>query len=108
MPGPGTPQASSSTTAPLLTVLLLASSLAHSHACTVFEFQNDGFASNALYLMRAIPIFYGQNGTLFLDNRAFPYACSADGGFHDFFKYDEHLVPWWVPGAAPVLHACST
>jgi hypothetical protein len=48
--------------------------------------------------MRAIPIFYGQNGTLFLDNSAFPYACSADGGFHEFFKYDEHLVPWWVAG----------
>jgi hypothetical protein len=63
-------------------------------ACTVVELQNDGFATNALYLMHAIPIFHGQNGTLYLDNTDLPYACSPDGGFHDFFKYEEYLVPW--------------
>ena len=134
-------------------LLLLATTC---QACTIFQFQNDGFASNALYLLRAIPIFYGQNGagtsacipcavqhaaghamlcclshvracaqpdmtlasashmevdcrrvmtelgstlptcagTLYLDNTDFPYACGEDGGFHDFFKDDEHLVPW--------------
>lgn len=75
-------------------LLLVLISIPAGQGCTVVELQNDGFATNMLYLMHAIPIFYQQNGTLYIDNTNFPYNCAQDGGFHDFFKYDEHLVPW--------------
>lgn len=78
----------------LAAVLLLFNNITAGRACTIVELQNDGFATNMLYLVHAIPIFYQQNGTLYIDNTNFPYNCAQDGGFHDFFKYDEHLVPW--------------
>ena len=75
-------------------LLLLLISIPAGQGCTVVELQNEGFATNMLYLMHAIPIFYQQNGTLYIDNTNFPYTCAQDGGFHEFFRYDEHLVPW--------------
>ena len=65
-----------------------------SAACTVLELQADGFATNAMYLMHAIPIFLNQNGTLFIDSTAFPYTCDDDGSIMDFFKDEELFVPW--------------
>ncbi|CAL8466399.1 g5935 [Coccomyxa elongata] len=56
--------------------------------------------------MHAIPIFYQQNGTLYIDNTNFPYNCAPDGGFHDFFKYDEHLVPWSAAKEAAAGDRC--
>jgi hypothetical protein len=95
-------------------LLLVLISIPAGQSCTVVELQNDGFATNMLYLMHAIPIFYQQNGTLYIDNTDFPYTCAQDGGFHDFFRYDEHLVPWcaWPtspsdPVYASVLHVLS-
>ena len=87
-------------------LLLLFNSISAGQACTVVELQNDGFATNMLYLMHAIPIFYQQNGTLYIDNTNFPYNCAQDGGFHDFFKYDEHLVPWCGITMAPSWLLC--
>lgn len=78
----------------LAATALLAGAAGLARACTVVQLLNDGFATNALYLMRAIPIFYRQNGTLYVDNTDFPYSCGQDGGFHDFFKYEEHLADW--------------
>lgn len=46
-------------------------------ACTIFQFQNDGFASNALYLLRAIPIFLRQNGAGFPCMHAMSCAASS-------------------------------
>jgi hypothetical protein len=68
--------------------------LSLSLACTVLEMQGDGFATNAMYLLHAIPIFLRQNGTFFIDSSAFPYSCNEGGGFMDFFKYEELIVPW--------------
>ncbi|CAL8469658.1 g9199 [Coccomyxa elongata] len=44
--------------------------------------------------MHAVPIFDGNNGTFFLDNTQFAYKCEEGGGWHDFFAYQDHLVPW--------------
>ena len=65
-----------------------------SAACTVIELQADGFATNAMYLMHAIPIFLNQNGTFFIDSTAFPYTCEEGGGIMDFFMDEELFVPW--------------
>ena len=62
--------------------------------CTIFEFADSGFAANAIHLMHAVPIFDGNNGTFFLDNTQFAYKCEEGGGWHDFFAYQDHLVPW--------------
>ena len=79
----------------LLALLLCDPAQRHVSACTVVQLRGDvGFATNALYLMRAAPIFHGQNGTLFVDNTDFQYSCAQDGGWHDFFAHDERLVPW--------------
>lgn len=53
--------------------------------CTVIELQGSGFASNAVHLLHAVPIYDGNNGTLFVDNSAFTYQCEEGGGWHDFF-----------------------
>lgn len=63
-------------------------------SCTIFEFADSGFAANAIHLMHAVPIFDGNNGTFFLDNSKFAYKCEEGGGWHDFFAYQDHLVPW--------------
>ena len=101
------------------TNVLLLGCLAPAWACTIFEFADSGFAANAIHLMHAVPIFDGNNGTFFLDNSQvsiciksapashhasstvdkamllqFAYKCSEGGGWHDFFAYQDHLVPW--------------
>ncbi|BDA45365.1 hypothetical protein COCOBI_07-1520 [Coccomyxa sp. Obi] len=44
------------------------------------------------------PIFGGDNnGTLFVDATKFAYKCSEGGGWHDFFRVEDVLVPW-APG----------
>ena len=55
----------------LLAAIMLA---ACSRACTVFQLQNDAFASNMLYLMRAIPIYYKQNGAPACERRRLLHA----------------------------------
>ena len=68
--------------------------LSISSACTVLELQQDGFATNAMYLLHALPIFSKQNGTFFLDSSAFPYTCNEGSGLMDFFLPEDIVVPW--------------
>ena len=84
---------------PLQRVLLAACAgllclVSNAWSCTIFEFQDSGFAANAIHLLHAVPIFDGNNGTFFLDNTKFAYKCEEGGGWHDFFAYQDHLVPW--------------
>lgn len=52
---------------------------------------------NNLFL--AFPVFYGINGTFFIDNREFAYSCTEtngwQNGWHDFFITDDVLN--WTP-----------
>jgi hypothetical protein len=68
-------------------------------ACTVWKMGNSGLASAASNLFLAFPVFYGTNGTFFIDNHEFFYSCSeTDGwqnGWHDFFVTDDVLN--WKP-----------
>ncbi|KAK9901330.1 hypothetical protein WJX75_007057 [Coccomyxa subellipsoidea] len=64
-------------------------------ACTIFELNDSGFAANAVHLLHMEPIFGGgNNGTLFVDASKFAYRCSEGGGWHDFFRVEDVLVPW--------------
>ena len=78
----------------LISWIALTISLRTAQSCTIFEFADSGFAANAIHLMHAVPIFDGNNGTFFLDNSKFAYKCEEGGGWHDFFAYQDHLVPW--------------
>lgn len=66
-------------------------------ACTVWKMGNHGLASAANNLFLAFPVFYGTNGTFFLDNRDFSYSCSEtegwQNGWHDFFITDD-VINW--------------
>lgn len=62
--------------------------------CTIFEFSGAGFAANAFAIAHMVPIFHNTNGTFFIDNKNNYYKCSEDGGWHDFFAWEDQLVPW--------------
>ena len=88
--------------------LVLASILlTTSYACTVIELDASGFVSNAITLLRATPMFLGQNGTLFVDNTHFNYKCDQSGGWHDFISGEEDLVPWSSTKEAAGGEACA-
>ncbi|CAL8469442.1 g8983 [Coccomyxa elongata] len=61
-----------------------------------------------------VPIFHNTNGTFFLDNTKNHYKCSEDGGWHDFFAWEDQLVPWTQekedaePDAPCIRHDIST
>lgn len=82
--------------------------------CTVYEFNGSGFAANAFAIAHMVPIFHNTNGTFFLDNKSNHYKCSEDGGWHDFFAWDDQLVPWTQekedaqPDAPCIRHDIST
>eukprot|EP00884_Botryococcus_braunii_P015095 jgi/Botrbrau1/23587/Bobra.0141s0051.1 len=63
------------------------------------RWESAGLASAANNLFLAFPVFYGTNGTFFLDNRDFAYSCSESegwqNGWHDFFVTDDVLN--WKP-----------
>lgn len=71
--------------------------LQNCQACTVWKMGNHGLASAANNLFLAFPVFYGTNGTFFLDNRDFSYSCSQtegwQNGWHDFFITDD-VINW--------------
>ena len=58
--------------------------------CTVLSFTNHSFSANVVRLLHSLPIFDGQNGTLYLDSTASSHKCHADGGFHEFFNLGKH------------------
>jgi hypothetical protein len=70
---------------PLLALAALGSLCAGARGCTVLRLQGSGFASNAIHVLHAVPVYDGTNGTLFLDSSRFRYACEEGGGWHDFF-----------------------
>jgi hypothetical protein len=82
--------------------------------CTIYEFNGSGFAANAFAIVHMVPIFHNTNGTFFLDNTKNFYKCSEDGGWHDFFAWEDQLVPWTAereaqePDAPCVRHDIST
>ncbi len=59
--------------------------------CTIYEFNGSGFAANAFAIAHMVPIFHNTNGTFFLDNTRNHYKCSAEGGWHDFFGWDDQV-----------------
>ena len=59
--------------------------------CTVYEFNGSGFAANAFAIAHMVPIFHNTNGTFFLDNTKNHYKCSAEGGWHDFFGWEDQV-----------------
>jgi hypothetical protein len=63
-----------------------------SWCCTIFEFQDSGFAANAIHLLHAVPIFDGNNGTFFLDNSKFAYKCEEGGGALRIHSTKMHAV----------------
>jgi hypothetical protein len=91
----------------LLAFALVSVRLALVRSCTVIELGSAGFVSNAIGLLHAIPMFHKQNGTLFIDNTNLNYKCDPDGGWHDFFSGEEHLVPWSAPKEQAGGQACA-
>lgn len=61
--------------------------------CTVYEFNGSGFAANAFAIAHMVPIFHNTNGTFFLDNTNNHYKCSEEGGWHDFFAWEDQVCP---------------
>lgn len=61
--------------------------------CTIYEFNGSGFAANAFAIAHMVPIFHNTNGTFFLDNTRNHYKCSAEGGWHDFFGWEDQVRP---------------
>ena len=59
--------------------------------CTIYEFNGSGFAANAFALAHLVPIFHNTNGTFFLDNTWNHYKCSDEGGWHDFFAWEDQV-----------------
>lgn len=77
-------------------VLLVSSCM----ACTVWQMSGGGFAAglNSLYL--AYPVFFGTNGTFYIDAREMRYSCSTgmegwQKGLYDFFQLND--VHRWTP-----------
>ncbi|KAK9840749.1 hypothetical protein WJX81_002183 [Elliptochloris bilobata] len=81
----------------LLGACVIASLAGQSTACTVFKFDISGFAANVRHLLLAYGVL-SENGTIFLDNRNFPYKCTELGGWHDFFD-SEPIIKEWTPKA---------
>lgn len=78
-----------------LTFLILQLSLVVT-GCTIYEFNGSGFAANAFAIAHMVPIFHNTNGTFFLDNTKNHYKCSAEGGWHDFFGWEDQVRSWLV------------
>jgi hypothetical protein len=82
----------------ILVVLKLATL---AQCCTIYEFNGSGFAANAFAIAHMVPIFHDTNGTFFLDNTNNHYKCSEEGGWHDFFAWEDQAYP-----SLPHLSAC--
>ena len=80
--------------------LLVVVTATKADACTIFVFSGAGFAANAFAIAHMVPIFHKMNGTLFIDNKDNYYKCSEEGGWHDFFAWEEELVPWTAEAEA--------
>ena len=89
------------------TYLILQLCLAVS-GCTIYEFNGSGFAANAFAIAHMVPIFHSTNGTFFLDNTKNHYKCSAEGGWHDFFGWEDQVRPSRAALALNAWRQCYT
>lgn len=89
---------------PCMIVALLGVVLLHSSvnvlSCSVVEFAESGLAAHVGGLWGALPALYGSNGSIYIDNEKFPYKCTEDGGWHDFFKTEPGFLKPWTPEVA--------
>ena len=65
-------------------------------------FTNHSFSANVVRLLHSLPIFEGQNGTVYLDGTASSHKCHADGGLHEFFNLGRHAGKL----EHPCVHCC--
>lgn len=80
-------------------------------SCTVWQFFPHGFTANVHNFFAIFPLFYGEQGPFFLDNRNFPYACSSvdstESGWFDFFETKSlGLRPWTSELEATMKGSC--
>ena len=77
-----------------------------SDACSVLQFHWSGLAAHISGLWDSLPALYGSNGSVFIDNAEFPYRCTEQGGWHDFFETDDGFLQPWTPALAN-SHQCQ-
>jgi hypothetical protein len=70
--------------ASLRALLLHTLLLAAAQACTVLVFTEHAFSANTGRLLRALPLFEGTNGTLFLDTSLSTHKCHPEVSCMDF------------------------
>lgn len=75
--------------------------------CTVLGFTNHSFSANVVRLLHSLPIFEGQNGTVYLDSTASSHKCHADGGLHEFFNLGRHAGKFEQPCDHCCYAGCS-
>ena len=75
--------------------------------CTIYEFNGSGFAANAFAIAHMVPIFHSTNGTFFLDNTKNHYKCSEEGGWHDFFGWEDQVRPVQAAQACVAWERCK-
>lgn len=94
-----------SATTVLFTALLLGTT--GSEACSVVEFAwAGGLAAHLSNLWTTLPALYGSNGSVYIDNAGFPYRCTEQGGWHDFFETEDGFLQPWTPAVAST-HQCE-
>ena len=71
-------------------LLLLLLIVAATEACTVLQFTEHAFSANTERLLRALPLFDGTNGTLYLDTALSTHKCYPNGGWQDYFELGTH------------------
>ena len=74
----------------ILCLVLLFTAGTGIQGCTILGFTNHSFSANVVRLLHSLPIFEGQNGTVYLDSTSSSHKCHADGGFHEFFNLGKH------------------
>ncbi len=74
----------------LVCLVVLSNSGTGAQGCTVLSFTNHSFSTNVVRLLHSLPIFDGQNGTVYLDSAASNHKCHADGGLHEFLILGKH------------------
>lgn len=84
----------------LLVTAVLISQVSCCIACTVWRMSGAGFAAGVNSLFLAYPIFFGTNGTFYLDTRDMHYSCSSgvegwQKGLYDYFQLNH--VHRWTP-----------
>ena len=56
----------------------------------MLQFTEHAFSANTERLLRALPLFDGINGTLYLDTALSTHKCYPNGGWQDYFELGSH------------------